>query len=445
MRFALVGLAALVPPLATGGVVGDSATARVGGAEFRTALERSVVAVARMPALQVSLSGSDAGPCTRAAPCRTLNRAYNMARPGQLVNVTRGRYPGDTIRDQSGAKEGPNVVIQAAPGASVSFTSRLSVYNARFLTLRNLKIESFSDYWPLDMRCVQNLTLENVGGGRRFLLSKGENVLIKGGWWGNYGTSNEQDIMLGGGGSSCSPTQPEGPSRNVTFDGVTIRDVFWGVTWDTNESHPDCLQINDVDNLIIRNSRFVRCGQVFIGYYGDGNLRGALIENNVFAKIGADAYYTTQFNDNGKPGMCSNIVFRNNTYDNSGGNTIKDYGFPYFNCRGGPVRVVNNIFHTTPRYDACGVKGSVWTNNVYERASVSNGRSFVCGRFARRARDGDARFVNRDRNDYRLTGDSRARDAGSTTDYAPFDVAGRRRYQGRAPDAGAYEFTARRR
>ena len=210
------------------------------------------------------------------------------------------------------------------------------------------------------MRCVRNLTLENIRGGRRFLLSKGENVSIKGGWWGNYGTSGEQDIMLGGGGDSCSPTQPEGPSRNVTLDGVTIRDVFWNVRWDSDESHPDCLQINHVTNLTIRNSRFVRCGQVFIGYYGDGDLRGALIENNVFAKIGADAFYTTEINDSGKPGQCKDIVFRNNTYDNSGGNTIDGYGFLYASCRGGRVRVVNNIFHTTPRRDACGVAGAIW-------------------------------------------------------------------------------------
>jgi hypothetical protein len=393
----------------------------------------------------VSLTGSDAGRCTRAAPCLTLNRAYNVARPGQLVQLASGRYPGETVRDDSEAKRGPNVVIEAAPGASASFTSRLSLYTTRFLTLRNIKIESFSDYWPLDMRCVQNLTLENVRGGRRFLLSKGKNVLIKGGWWGNYGSSGEQDIMLGGGGASCSPAEPEGPSRNVTLDGVTIRDVFWGSKWNTEESHPDCIQINDVSNLTIRNSRFIRCGQVFVGYYGDGNLRGALIENNVFARIGADAYYTTQFNDSGKPGVCGNVVFRNNTYDDSGGNTIKGFGFPYFSCRGGPVRVLNNIFHTSPNEDACGVNGSVWTHNVYELGSNRQRQRFVCGRSARLAPGGEAGFMNRDRTDYRLRRDSRARGAASSTDHAPFDIVGRRRHKAGAPDAGAYEFTERRR
>ena len=240
------------------------------------------------------------------------------------------------------------------------------------------------------MRCVQNVILENVGGGRRFTVSKGENVLIKGGWWGNYATSGEQDIMLGGGGRIVLRLSLRACPGNVTLDAVTIRDVFWGVKWDTDMSHPDCLQINDVEDLTVRRSRFVRCGQVFIGYYGDGNLRGALIENNVFAKIGADAFFTSQFNDTGKPGRCGDIVFRNNTYDDSGGNTIKGYGFPYFSCRGGKVRVVNNIFHTTPRSDACGLNGSQWTNNVYELASVSHDRRFVCGRLARLAGAGDA-------------------------------------------------------
>ena len=437
----IAGLAALVPSLAGAGVDGGvSNVSSIGVGRSPSTGERSVLR--RAPDLHVSASGSDAGRCTRTAPCKTLNRAYNLARSGQVVQVRRGRYPGETISDQTGTKSGPNVVIQAEPGARVSFTSRLSVNNAGFLTLRNVTIEPFSDYWPLDMRCVRNLTLENVGGGRRFLLSKGENVLIKGGWWGNYGASGEQDIMLGGGGSSCSPAQPEGPSRNVALVGVTIRNVFWGVTWDTDESHPDCLQINDVDNLVIRNSRFIRCGQVFIGYYGDGNLRGALIENNLFAKIGSDAFFTSQFNDNGKPGRCGDIVFRNNTYDDSGGNSIKGYGFPYFSCRGGKVRVVNNIFHTTPRSDACGLNGSQWTNNVYELASVSHNQRFVCGRLARLAGAGGAGFVDREGIDYRLGEDSRARDAGSTKDYARLDIGGRRRYQGRAPTRGHTSMSA---
>ena len=421
----------------------EPALARV-ASELGSQPQRAARAPGALPLLHVSLSGSDTGRCTRAAPCRTLYRAYNLAQPGQIVHVNSGRYPGELIRDGLGRNSGPNIVIQAAPGAQVSFRSTLWIDNARFLTLRNFTIEPFDGFWPLDMRCVQNLTLENIRGGRRFLLSKGENVSIKGGWWGNYGTSGEQDIMLGGGGDSCSPAQPEGPSRNVTLDGVTIRDVFWNVSWDSDESHPDCLQINHVTNLTIRNSRFVRCGQVFIGYYGDGDLRGALIENNVFAKIGADAFYTTEINDSGKPGQCKNIVFRNNTYDNSGGNTIDGYGFLYANCRGGRVRVVNNIFHTTPRPDACGVAGAIWTNNVYERVSTSHGRRFLCGRSARQALGGEAGFVDRTRNDYRLLEASRARDAGSTRDYARTDASGRRRYSGRAPDAGAYEFAGKR-
>ena len=439
VRASVIGLA--LGLLFTDGAV----AARFDADSYKSGYRRAVAATNAVRTLYVSRSGSDTAACTRPAPCKTLNRAYNVARPGEIVQVAGGRYPGDTIRDQSRGRTGPNVVIQPAPGATVSFMSRLSLDNARFVTLRNLRIESFSDYWPLDMRCVQNVTLENVGGGRRFTVSKGENVLIKGGWWGNYATSGEQDIMLGGGGSNCSPAQPEGPSRNVTLDAVTIRDVFWGVKWDTDLSHPDCLQINDVEDLTVRRSRFVRCGQVFIGYYGDGNLRGALIENNVFAKIGADAFFTSQFNDTGKPGRCGDIVFRNNTYDDSGGNTIKGYGFPYFSCRGGKVRVVNNIFHTTPRSDACGLNGSQWTNNVYELASVSHNRRFVCGRLARLAGAGDAGFVDREGIDYRLGKDSRARDAGSTKDYASLDIRGRRRDEGRAPDAGAYEYVRGRR
>jgi Protein of unknown function (DUF1565) len=436
VRLAAAGLSALLVPCAAAAVACD-----LSGSSTTTA---EATAEKGAASVFVSPSGSDRNPCSRAAPCRTLNRAYNLARPGEVVEVAAGRYPGERLQDASGSRAPPKVVIRPAQGARVSFTEPLELSNVRQLVLRDIRIEPFAARWPLYLACVSQVRLENVGGGRRFLLSKGTDVTIKGGSWGGYGTRGEQDTMIGGGGSDSScygPGEPEGPSRRITLDGVTFHDVFWGKTVPDffPESHPDCLQLNDVQALTIRNSRFLRCAQVFIGFYGDGTLDGALIENNVFAKIGADSYYGTVIDDGGKPGSCANVAYRHNVHDESGGRNelaAQGFGFLRLNCRGGGVRVVGNIFHRSPRADSCGLNGAAWTHNVFERAALGR---FVCGRKAVRARRGDAGFIARARNDYRLRPDSAAVDRGSRSDYPRFDLRGRRRYAGRAPDAGAYE------
>src|SRR6185437_2543349 len=47
--------------------------------------------------LYISPSGSDANACTVAAPCRTFNRAYRAAAPGDSVQIGAGTYPAQTI------------------------------------------------------------------------------------------------------------------------------------------------------------------------------------------------------------------------------------------------------------------------------------------------------------------------------------------------------------
>src|SRR5688500_3947124 len=42
--------------------------------------------------LFLSPQGSGSGKCTRAAPCRSLQRAYRVARPGQIVELAGGAY-----------------------------------------------------------------------------------------------------------------------------------------------------------------------------------------------------------------------------------------------------------------------------------------------------------------------------------------------------------------
>ena len=51
--------------------------------------------------LYLSPSGSDSNPCSRTAPCLSLNRAYRVAEPGDVVDVADGTYGNQTINFDS--------------------------------------------------------------------------------------------------------------------------------------------------------------------------------------------------------------------------------------------------------------------------------------------------------------------------------------------------------
>lgn len=89
------------------------------------------------PALFVSPNGLAAGPCSRASPCASWNAAYQRARPGQVIEVAGGTYPGQTIEGRSATRNlSPGctpadparcIVFRPAAGASVAVQGNLQV------------------------------------------------------------------------------------------------------------------------------------------------------------------------------------------------------------------------------------------------------------------------------------------------------------------------------
>ena len=70
-------------------------------------------------ALFVAPGGSDAASCrSRNAACASFERAYRVARPGQIVEVAGGTYRSQSIR-AAADEAGPNVVFRPAPRARV--------------------------------------------------------------------------------------------------------------------------------------------------------------------------------------------------------------------------------------------------------------------------------------------------------------------------------------
>src|SRR6266508_1465460 len=95
--------------------------------------------------LYVSPSGNDANSCTATAPCASFNRAYQVAQPGQTVQVAGGTYPMQVIADKpsmrglngcdpygewGAATTAKCVRFVPAPGATVTQTGPLEVHGS---------------------------------------------------------------------------------------------------------------------------------------------------------------------------------------------------------------------------------------------------------------------------------------------------------------------------
>ena len=97
----------------------------------------------------VSASGNDASPGTQSSPWRTLQRAADVAGPGDSVIVTPGSYAGAKFT-RSGTASGPirfraqRGVVVNAPGPQNSNGDNLWVRNASYIVLSGFEVHSAS-------------------------------------------------------------------------------------------------------------------------------------------------------------------------------------------------------------------------------------------------------------------------------------------------------------
>jgi len=83
----------------------------------------------------VSAIGNDGGRCTRAAPCASFERAYSLARPGDVVEIAGGNYPSQAIEFRTELRNTPCapsntsrcVTFAPAPGATVTVDGNVEI------------------------------------------------------------------------------------------------------------------------------------------------------------------------------------------------------------------------------------------------------------------------------------------------------------------------------
>jgi hypothetical protein len=366
------------------------------------------------PQLHVSPSGSDTS-CARAgAPCRTWDRAYQLAQAGDTIEVAGGTYPEVVLR---GTKA---VTFRVAPKQTVTLTDGLEGDSLQNVTFFGPVNTGGYDAGIYTKGCSANLEFHQFFGKKFAITESSRDIKLYGGDWGGYQTGGSDSSVAGYTGDG-SPSCGDGIVRNILIDGVRFHDVLYEPSSQWNGAHPDCFETyGKVNGVTIRNSVFERCGNTYIGFYTDfGDFSNVLIENNLFRGGVFDSYWSTQIMQ--KTGFKCGVVFRYNTYDSPGNSPSP----PRIDCAS--AEIYGNIFRVGPPSWEC--HGN-WSYNVFESKSQSGDN---CGTNSITVKN--AFFVDRGP-DYHLRPGSPAIGRGDPKRFPAQDVDGQSRSSGHSPDAG---------
>jgi hypothetical protein len=296
----------------------------------------------------VSTGGSDSSSCTSTAPCRTFDRAYRVAKAGQVVQVAGGTYAPQWIKADGTKTGGAPVVFRPAAGARVVISGDLDV-EAAHVEFRDLDV---GDNWYARAG-AHHLTFRNVDTSR-FYIASATDVQVLGG---DIGPSVDAVSQIKTAtGSTLAP-------RNIVLDGLNVHDF----TRTSTAQHMECLHVMAADGVAIRNSRFDDCSIFGISFneHGDSNaMRGIVVENNWFGDILDGGSYAVHFSE----GAPCEAQIRFNTFASKG----VSQGCPE---TGTGVSVSSNIMSSSPSTGA--INGYRWDYNVYQSGRALGAHDLV--------------------------------------------------------------------
>ncbi len=376
---------------------------------------------AAAPALRLSPTGVDTNDCSVARPCRTLNRAYRLAQPGQTVEMAAGSYADTGLTLDSSKTAAADVIFRPVAGATVTFPSQLHVY-ARHLELRGLRFSSklWIEATAADVT-VRNSTLKNFD-----LYSNGkqssQDISFIGGSIGPSANENSR-IASNGPATTASP-------RNILIDGVEFHDF---TVTPGSGAHVECLQVWAVDGLTIRNSTFRNCEvfDIFLQKLPGGAAAtpsNILLENNFFDCC-AGGYYAIRLADHAGTSW-KNVTIRNNSLNKA---INPDPSVPYSN-----VKIVGNVGPEVKFWS--GTTGAVQA----KPAGIEVGHNvwYAGAKVGATDKVAPSGFVNAAALNFHLKAGAAAIDAGDPANAPATDIDGNPRPAGKAPDAGADETSA---
>jgi chitodextrinase len=277
-------------------------------------------------AVFVATNGNDANPCTQAAPCLSLNRAYRAAQPGQTVQVACGSYGPQSIGRDGSKTSSSDVVFRPAnpsapcvrilgsltlgdtSSAGPSHVSFVGTPSSRWLLKDGSNVE-----WPLIMGNLDDATLEEFDASN-FYVNYAANITIRGG---DYGPCTVPS-------STCANNKLDGD----TVGSITIENALFHNYWITPGSgeHFECMIVFGGRNIVVRGNVFRNCVIYNIFFQHPvwlSNWNGApehiTIEGNTFEKSmdgnGVKNRPSVAFSERGQP--FNDVTFRANLMNGS--------------------------------------------------------------------------------------------------------------------------------
>lgn len=335
-----------------------------------------------------------------------------------MVQLAGGAYPaGQEMTFDRTKSSSRDVVFRAAPGAvaTVARTSgdyaSLDVRGAAHITFRNIRISGDLGITPSDDGAHLASDISVLGGKLTSIhLRSGRYVTFRGVEIGNFSYAS---------GASSSWFTSDGPSAPPSTHIVVDRVLWHNIRTEGSPTHPECLIVDAVNGITIRNSRFVACPVMALFFSGDNGrvAQNVLVENNFLSCGGGPWNEDCGATINFRP----DYTFRNVTVRfNSISGILYMQSGSYSN-----VRIYGNV-----------ISGSADCHGTFEFNILSRGR---CGSSDRVAAPG---WVSESRADLRLKPGARA------VNFVPralcahwqcprADIRGHRRSS--RPDAGAYE------
>jgi hypothetical protein len=350
----------------------------------------------------VSTTGSDSS-CARldaGKPCKTLNRAYRIAQAGDQVEIAAGSYPAEDVLDDPTKTSETDVIFRPAIGAADVVVDDIDVWGDH-IEFRRLKLNV--DFYA---KCgADDVTLRGSKARLFFIRSAKRISLIDT----EFGPSD--DISQIGHTEEC-----EFAPENIVLDQVYMHD------YENPSTHMECVTIQAANNIVVRNSRFLRCQDfdIFIKPRAPVlTYTNMVFENNWLAKPEptGSAAISLSLPDSGS--TMRNVTFRNNSFNSS---LIVKPEISYSN-----VLFVGNIGTTIG--SGCDEAGVTVAYNVWSNDSS-------CGPTDIHAPTG---YVNAAGFDYHLVPGAAAINRGSPTDFPTHDIDGHVRPMGGRADAGADE------
>ncbi len=403
-----------------------------------TATDSVVVSVITGTIYYVSPSGNDSNLGTEALPWRTLTKAGSTATAGATVFIKAGTYT-QTLAPSNAGTSGSWIAFKAAPGDECQ-TTPTGKNCSVIISGRDPGVDITRNYIR-----VEGIRIQNGGWG----VSVDQSVTgVEVTNCDILGNSNSAIIMWGG--SGVRPRQVTIRNNNVynnqkdgldggcidcVIEGNYIHDQY------TSSQHPDCMDLSDSTNLIIRNNTVADCTQLIYlhNYWGGFNnvkIYGNVIYSNKYFTNGGGETQGIFLEGRFSGGAISNVEIHSNTIGWVGYDSIWSYGSV------NNVKVRNNIF-----YDGVnGIDGGGITSSDYNVYFNTNKPSFE-GSHSITANPQLVNYVRHSSWDFHLKPSSPAIDMGDPqlgsvmTLPSPFvDMDNVLRPQGARHDAGAYEY-----